>query len=151
MNSQSLQFGRLRPRGQSGCGVDCCRWQAEDEAGAGARIGIRDDQFPALGTGEPARQREAQADAGLALGGFAGGFVERLENPVPLGRRNAGAVVEDVDGHPTAGFGGADFNFGWCTAGGVFGGVVNEIEEDVVDCGKVGAAAERSSRANTVW
>ena len=50
---------------------------------------------PAVRLGEPARDREPEAGAGLV--GATGDAMERREDPLPLGFRDAGAAVGDAD------------------------------------------------------
>ena len=52
-------------------------------------------QGAAHGLGQPAGQGEAEADAGVVVA--VAEALERQEDPVPVGGRDAGAVVDDPD------------------------------------------------------
>src|SRR3954466_15568857 len=90
-------------------------------------------QIAAHLAGEAAGERQAKADARGGVGGGEGGFGEGSEELAGFAAGDSGAVIAELDGG--AGAVGLDGQVQALVGGrgGVFPGVVDEIEEDLLD------------------
>ena len=94
-----------------------------------------DPDLAAVGLDEPAHDREAEAGAAVA-GGLGAGAVERLEDPLALGLRDAGAAVDEAQQDAPADVAGADRDR---VAARVAVGVLEQVRERPLELGGVGA------------
>lgn len=74
----------------------------------------------------------------MGVSGLVGGFVKGAKDAGAFVGGDAGAVVGDFDNELPASAAGRDFDFGRVRVGGVFGGIVDEVEENVLESGEVG-------------
>ena len=94
------------------------------------------DPHPAaVGLDEAAHDRQPEARAAVA-GGVGAGAVERLEDALPLGLRDARPAVHDAQQDAAADVAGAD---GHRMAAGVALGVLEQVRERALELGGVGA------------